>query len=580
MTATTATDLLSDPLTRRVKALELAMENLPVAVGLFQLDGRPLYLNRSFRDFYRVEERWSEDITFAEMISSGAFWDWKNDPKVFFERLLAKLKRDGVFEAQNDIGGRTVFIHDRLLEGDLILSTQRDITDQIQAEKRVSFLASHDVLTELPNRATFNDTLDSRIAEARATRRKLSVLSVDVDRFKDINDVFGHAAGDVVLATMADRFKQCLGTDDIVARLGGDEFCFLSSGPNQPESADLLARRLSEAAKAPISFNGHTLKVGLSIGLAVYPQDGKDRAALLNSSDAALYRAKAEGRGVIRSFDSSMDKRMHDQRLLQRDLQGAVARGELELHYQPQATVDCTVYGFEALVRWRHPSRGLLGPATFVPVAEESGLIVEIGEWVLREACREATTWQTPLKLSVNLSPVQFRHGDLVQLVQGVLLETGLNPTRLELEVTEGVLVRDFSRALYTLRALKALGVQIAMDDFGTGYSSLSYLQAFPFDTLKIDKSFIARLAKDHHADEIVRAVIGLGRGLNIPVVAEGVETDLQRSFLEREQCQNIQGYLIGKPLPIEDYGTLTDPSAEMDESEAQPVRRRQARKA
>lgn len=546
----------------RLRALELTVENLPLAVGLLQLDGRPLYLNRSFRELYAVEERWHEDITFAELISSGALWDWKIDPNAYFERLIATLKRDGVFEAQNEIGDRTVFIHDRLLDGDLILTTQRDVTDKVTAERRVSFLATHDVLTELPNRATFTEALDCRIEEARATRRKLSVLSLDIDRFKDINDVFGHAAGDAVLSTMAERFKLCLGPGDCVARLGGDEFCFISSGGNQPDGGDQLARRLSEAARAPIDFQGQALKIDLSIGLSVFPDDGEDRTSLLNSSDAALYRAKAEGRGRIRAFEPSMDKRIHDQRMLLLDLRHAVERGELELHYQPQATVDCKVYGFEALVRWRHPEKGLLGPNHFVPIAEESGLIVEIGEWVLREACREAATWSAPLKLSVNLSPVQFRHGDLIQLVHAVLLESGLNPTRLELEVTEGVLVRDFSRALHTLRGIKALGVQIAMDDFGTGYSSLSYLQAFPFDTLKIDKSFIARLSKDHHADEIVRAVIGLGRGLNIPIVAEGVETNEQRVFLENEQCQNIQGYLVGKALPIASYGALVETAA------------------
>ncbi|GEO84280.1 MULTISPECIES: putative bifunctional diguanylate cyclase/phosphodiesterase [Alphaproteobacteria] len=548
----------TNSLRHRVKALELAMENLPLAVGLLQLDGRPLYLNRCFRDFYHVDERWHKDITFAEMISSGALYDWKSDPRVFFERLVATLKRDGIFEAQHEVGDRILAIHDRLLEGDLILSTQRDVTDQVRAERRVSFLATHDVLTELPNRAVLTEALDSRIEEARVTQRKFSVLSVDVDRFKDINDVFGHAAGDAVLSALGKRFKDCLGPTDVVARLGGDEFCFLSGGKNQPESAGALARRLSEAAKLPIQFNGHPLTVGLSIGLAIYPDDGEDRASLLSSSDAALYRAKADGRGAIRTFEPSMDRRMHDQRVLQLDLQNATQNGELELLYQPQASVDRTVYGFEALVRWRHPTKGLLGPDFFIPIAEESGQIIEIGEWVLRTACREAATWPAHLRISVNLSPVQFRHGDLVQLVQSILLETGLEPTRLELEVTEGVLVHDFSRALHILRGLKALGVQIAMDDFGTGYSSLSYLQAFPFDTLKIDKSFTAKLSTDNHANEIVRAVIGLGRGLNIPIVAEGVETPEQLDFLTQERCQNIQGFLIGKAEPIEAYAEIT----------------------
>lgn len=571
----------ADDAESRVKALELVMENLPIAVALFQIDGRPLYANRAFRQLHNLQDKLATDVTFDKMVEGDFLSDWKTDPKAFFERLITTLKKDGVFTAQTEIGDRIIAIHDRLLEGDLILSTQQDVSDRVRAERRVNFLASHDTLTELPNRAAFTQTLDSLIEEARATRRKLCVLSVDLDRFKDVNDIFGHAAGDAVLAEMARRFQRCLGPDDVAARLGGDEFCFLSFGDNQPEAADRLAHRLSEATEVPVEFHGQALKIGLSIGLAVFPDDGEDRVAVVNSSDAALYRAKSEGRGAIRSFEPDMDRRIHDQRRLQHDLRLAVEHGELELRYQPQATVDCTVYGFEALVRWRHPTRGLLGPDAFIPVAEESGLIVEIGEWVLRQACREAASWRAPLRLSVNLSPVQFRHGDLVQLVHSVLLETGLSPSRLELEVTEGVLVRDFARALHILRGLKALGIQIAMDDFGTGYSSLSYLQAFPFDTLKIDKSFIARLSKDGHADEIVRAVIGLGRGLNIPIVAEGVETHEQRAFLEREHCQNIQGFLIGKALPIADYGMLTATEAPPPvETPAKPSTRRDRKSA
>ncbi|MBP1850192.1 putative bifunctional diguanylate cyclase/phosphodiesterase [Rhizobium halophytocola] len=541
----------------RLAALELTIESLPLAVGLFWLDGRPVLLNRHFRELYDVGERWEADITFAKLIANGAFSDWKSDPAAFFERLVETLKRDGEFKARNEVGNRMLAVHDRLLGDDLILTMQKDITEQVHAEARITFLANHDTLTELPNRASLNAMLDNRIENARACHAKLGLLLVDVDRFKDINDVFGHAAGDAVLSEISRRFLACRGEDDIAARLGGDEFCFLSPSDNQPEAAEMLAHRLLEAAREPVLFEGRQLKVGLSIGISIFPQNGMDRGALLAAADAALYRAKAEGRGMVRMFEPEMDERIHDQRMLQHDLQRAIDCDELELYYQPQARITGEIYGFEALIRWRHPTRGLLSPNVFIPIAEECGLILEIGEWVLRTACRNAVTWAAPLQISVNLSPVQFRHDDLSTTVLQILMETGLSPERLELEITENVLVKDFARALQTLRSLKKLGVHIAMDDFGTGYSSLSYLQSFPFDTLKIDRSFISRLNTDHLTDAIVRAVIGLGRGLDVPIVAEGVETEEQRAFLAGEHCQNIQGFLIGRPQEIGDYADI-----------------------
>jgi predicted signal transduction protein with EAL and GGDEF domain len=294
------------------------------------------------------------------------------------------------------------------------------------------------------------------------------------------------------------------------------------------------------------------LRVGLSIGIAIFPTDAADAAMLQSNADAALYSTKANGRGQVRFFEPDMDERLRERRALQRDLQCAVERGEVAVHYQPQSRVGDGVIGFEALVRWRHPSRGQIAPKTFIPLAEESGLIISIGEWILREACREAASWPRPLQIAVNLSAVQFQHGDLPAMVHSVLLETGLAAHRLELEITEGVLLGDFSRALSILRRLKGLGVHIAMDDFGTGYSSLSYLQSFPFDKIKIDQSFVQNLARSPHSAAIIRAVIGLGRGLSLPVMAEGVETAEQLAFLTDEACDEVQGYLVGRPLPIE----------------------------
>ncbi len=543
----------------KLEAIKAAMDNLPIAVVLVDLDGRLLYENNAFRILHGRDTSWVTDHeTFAELAQSGRLSDWTQDPIAYFERLKRKLLADGFAEIEIEIGGKIIAVHDILLDGQYILSTQQDITARVKAEQRVSYLAHHDPLTDLPNRTHFSARLDSLIEESRVTRRRFGIMSFDVDRFKDINDLYGHNAGDIVLTELARRLKHALGPQDLAARLGGDEFTVISVGDGQPEAITRLAENLSQSMEQEIEVDGRSLRVGLSIGIAMFPQDGDDAVTLLTNADAALYRAKAEGRGRFCAFNAGMDRRMHDRRVLQQDLRHAIKRQELALHYQPQASVSGEIFGFEALLRWYHPSRGLISPDQFVPLAEESGLIVEIGRWVLREACREAASWPNRLKIAINVSPIQFRQENLVSDVHTVLLQTGLSPDRLELEVTEGVLVQDFARALQILRGLKALGIQIAMDDFGTGYSSLSYLQAFPFDTIKIDKSFTAKLNADSSADEIVRAVIGLGRGLNIPIVAEGVETEEQRAFLEDAQCQHIQGYLIGKAEPIAEYSDLT----------------------
>jgi predicted signal transduction protein with EAL and GGDEF domain len=355
------------------------------------------------------------------------------------------------------------------------------------------------------------------------------------------------------LHTVAKRLG-AVAEDAFVARLGGDEFALIVAGDPQPAEVESLAERLLATVTEEFRLDRHSIRVGVSIGIAIYPTDGTDPAALLANAEAALYRAKADGRGSIRFFEADMDLRLRQRRALVHDLRIAIARDELVLHYQPQARIDGEVIGFEALVRWLHPQRGLVLPATFIPVAEESGLITQLGEWVLRAACREAASWPKPLSIAVNLSPAQFRHGDLPGLLHRVLLDAGLSPSRLELEITESVLIDDLSRALSILRRLKMLGVRVAMDDFGTGYSSLSNLQSFPFDKIKIDRSFIANLHANPQSAAIVRAVIALGRGLDLPVIAEGVESKEQLAFLSSEACAEIQGYLIGRPLPIEAY--------------------------
>jgi diguanylate cyclase (GGDEF)-like protein/PAS domain S-box-containing protein len=437
-----------------------------------------------------------------------------------------------------------------------LISVIRDLTERRRHEQLIAHMAHHDSLTELPNRAAFNECIAATLDLAAASGDSFGLFSLDLDRFKAVNDVFGHAVGDTLLRQVAARLEQaCQGA--FLARIGGDEFAVITSTGPQPATAEALAGKLCAALDTDIDIDGVPLRVGLTVGIALFPQDGADTVTLIANSDAALYRAKAEARGSIRFFEQSMDKQLRDKRALQHDLRSALTRGELELHYQPQAHIGGDITGFEALVRWHHPLQGMVAPGVFIPLAEESGLIIDLGEWILRTACREAASWPRPLHIAINLSPVQFQHGDLPKLVHQVLLETGLPPSRLELEITEGVLIGDFNRAVSILRRLKNLGVHIAMDDFGTGYSSLSYLQSFPFDKIKIDKSFIANLGHSQQAAAIVRAVIALGRGLDLPVVAEGVETKEQLKFLADELCNEIQGYFIGRPKPIVDYADL-----------------------
>jgi diguanylate cyclase (GGDEF)-like protein/PAS domain S-box-containing protein len=442
-----------------------------------------------------------------------------------------------------------------------LISVVRDLTLRKRHEQRIAHMAHHDPLTELPNRAAFNECIAATIDLAARSVESFAVLCLDLDRFKSVNDVFGHSAGDTLLREVSRRLEGvCEGA--FLARVGGDEFTVITPTGVQPEIAERLAERFCAALDNDIEVDGNPMRVGLTIGVAVFPQDGADAVALLANADAALFRAKSEARGSVRFFEVAMDKQLRERRALQQDLRSAVAREELDLHYQPQAHIGGEITGFEALARWHHPRMGLIPPGTFIPLAEETGIIVALGEWVLRSACREAASWPKPLRVAVNLSPVQFQRGDLAKLVHEILLETGLSPSRLELEITEGVLIGDFTGAVATLRRLKNLGVRIAMDDFGTGYSSLSYLQSFPFDKIKIDQTFVANLAHSRQAVTIIRAVIALGRGLDLPVVAEGVETQEQLNFLAVEQCSEIQGYFVGRPRPIEEYADVVGRTA------------------
>jgi diguanylate cyclase (GGDEF)-like protein/PAS domain S-box-containing protein len=509
---------------------------------------RSSLIGKTCHDVYsreQAEDTWARDEQALRRggeitVREGMFHPASGEPRSVIEKMLTI----------NDAAGQPQYL----------VIVVDDVTEQKRSAERIAFMAHHDPLTGLPNRVRFSERLDMAFEEALKSQGAFAILCIDIDRFKEINDVFGHGVGDEFLRIVARRLQQAAGSA-FLARLGGDEFTMISPIGPQPAIAEALVERLFDTACGDVEIEGHQTRISVSVGISVFPADGAEANTVLSNADAALYRAKREGRNTFRFFDSEMDRRTRERHALQHDLRAAIGRGELVLHYQPQARMKGEVIGFEALIRWIHPVRGLILPGNFIPAAEENGLIVQIGEWTLREACREAASWEAPLQIALNLSPVQFRYGDLPGLVHRVLLETGLNPSRLELEITESALVGDFSRAVSTLRRLKALGVKIAMDDFGTGYSSLSYLQAFPFDKIKIDRSFIMNLSDNPQAVTIVRAVIGLARGLDLPVIAEGVETEDQLAFLTREDCDEVQGYLIGRPCPIDHYAGLTDPS-------------------
>jgi diguanylate cyclase (GGDEF)-like protein/PAS domain S-box-containing protein len=541
--------------------LDTIIENVPSPIIVKNIsDLRYLLINRAAEKYLGVDRSVMLGKTAGEVMPrSSADKIEAEDQKLIESGEVAFLSEHVVATPAN---GTRIVTATRLPVKDTdgmpqyLISVINDLTERKHHEQRIEHLARHDPLTDLPNRTAFNDCIASTIGLAAGSRESFALLCMDLDRFKAVNDVFGHAVGDALLREVGRRLG-AVSHGAFLARLGGDEFAVITPTGMQPAAAETLAERLSAALDSDIEINGNTLRVGATIGIGIYPQDGTDAAALIANADAALFRAKAEMRGSIRFFEISMDKQLRERRALQQDLRSASAHNELALHYQPQAHIDGEVTGFEALVRWHHPRHGLVPPDTFIPLAEESGLIVPMGEWILRMACREAASWPRPLHIAINLSPVQFQHGDLPRLVHQILLETGLAPSRLELEITEGVLIGDFTRAVAILRRLKGLGVRIAMDDFGTGYSSLSYLQSFPFDKLKIDQSFVANLGHSQQAATIIRAVIALGRGLNLPVVAEGVETEEQLRFLASENCNEIQGYLVGRPQPIDEYAEV-----------------------
>ncbi|MDK1374850.1 MULTISPECIES: EAL domain-containing protein [unclassified Sinorhizobium] len=424
----------------------------------------------------------------------------------------------------------------------------RDLSQRKEAERTIEHLAHHDALTDLSNRSSFDRRMAQAIAVASARNEPLAVFCLDLDRFKAVNDIFGHGEGDRILRKVADILRTACAEGDTIARLGGDEFAIIQPSAG-PEAARQLSERILRLFAEEMDTSRDPMAVGVSIGVAIYPADGMTADRLCNNADTALYRAKQTGKGIACFFDAEMDAAVRTRRQMENDLRHAVVRRQLFLEYQPLVDVrDDRVVGYEALLRWQHPDRGLVSPSVFIPIAEESGSIIQIGEWVLEQACLEAVRWNEPLAISVNISPVQFLLPNLFDQIEGVLRRTGLEPRRLELEITEAVLMHNRDDVLATLVRLRLLGVRIVMDDFGTGHSSLSNLQNFPFDKLKIDCSFTAALDKDPAAHAIIRAIIALGQSLNLPVVTEGVETERQKQIIVEEGCRQIQGFLSGRP--------------------------------
>ena len=522
--------------------LEAALENMNQGLCLFDSNDRLVVANRRFAELFGAPELGASAA--AVLNSSGLVGLMK----------LSQADTAAVFSCSLP-DGRNIAVTQRPVRAGGWVATYEDTTERRAAEARLTHMAQHDQLTGLANRAVFQEHMRQVLGHAQAGHAQadsaVAVLCLDLDRFKAVNDALGHAAGDTVLRTVAQRLRECTRDTDLIVRIGGDEFVIVQAAANQPAAATALAHRLVAALSQPVDLDQQQVVIGTSIGVAVSEAASDTAETLLRAADIALYRAKADGRGTIHFFEAAMDVLVQARRKLELELRNALVLKQFELFYQPLVNAEQGgIEGFEALVRWRHPDRGLVSPTAFIPVAEEIGLIGPLGEWVISKACFDAAKWPGSLKVAVNLSPAQFRHRSIAEHVQAALELSGLPAGRLELEITESVLLQDDADVMKTLFALRALGVRISMDDFGTGYSSLSYLRRFPFDKIKIDQSFVQGMVKHEDCRAIVRAVIGLGQSLKIAVNAEGVETAEQWDALRAEGCDQVQGFLFSKPRP------------------------------
>ena len=545
-------------LSEKSQHLDTAINNMTQGLLLFDSSGRLVICNQRYIDLFGL----STDVVkpgahLRDLIQHrqerGSFI---GDVDAYCARFLdpdSSLVQDTVTSTPD---GRTIrLIFKRSPDGGWA-TTMEDVTEGRRVQARIEHLAHYDALTNLPNRSLFQRHAEGLLLETEG--REFAILYIDIDEFKRINDTLGHLIGDEFLKSVAERLRQSVGPEDFIARLGGDEFAILQHGIDSAEDVHALVARIYQALRTPFDCHGHQFSSDASIGIAIAPRDGSDLFDLLKNADLAMYAAKAAGRRTYRFFDPAMEQQANHRRELEADLRAALAEGSFELHYQPQVDLRSDrVTGCEALLRWRHPVRGMVSPADFVPVAEETGLIEEIGQWVLRTACAEAANWPNHVRIAVNVSPIQFRSETLSLKVASVLSETGLDPRRLELEITEAVLIADDDAALATLNQLRALGVHIALDDFGTGYSSLQYLQRFPFDKIKIDRSFVKEVTRNSSSASIIRAVVSIAADRNMVTTAEGVETLQQRETVQNLGCTQMQGYLFSAARPAQEVRAL-----------------------
>lgn len=546
--------------------LQAAVANMPQGLCMFDRLERLIICNARYAEVYGIDPaKIRPGMTLAEILELRlAAGTYHGDPATYLSRRNSTGRGSEAFDLIVELAnGRIVQVAKQPLKDGGWVGTHEDITERRLAEARIYHMARHDALTDLPNRSFLKESLAEGLKRVRRGET-MAALCIDLDRFKAVNDTLGHPIGDQLLQAVARRIRDCIRETDTAARFGGDEFAVLQFGVPQPQAATVLASRLVEMLGTPYAIGDHQLVIGCSVGIALAPSDGEDAEELLKNADLALYRAKLDGRGLYRFFEPEMDAQVQARRLLELDLRGALVNKEFALHYQPLIDVATReVNGLEALLRWTHPRRGSVSPAQFIPLAEETGLIVSIGEWVIRQACNDAAAWPEHVKIAVNISPVQFKNASLVPVILSALASSGLPANRLELEITESVLLQDTAATLAVLHQLRALGVRVSMDDFGTGYSSLSYLRSFPFDKIKIDQSFVRDMIGNKQSLAIIQAVASLGATLGMATTAEGVETRDQLAQLQAHGCTEVQGYYFSKPKPVEEIARLYFPQVD-----------------
>jgi diguanylate cyclase (GGDEF)-like protein len=550
--------------TLRIRNLQFdtAINNMSQGLCLFDATHRLIVCNDRYVEMYDLpRDRVGPGTSLAEIVDmrfeAGSFPAMSKEEYLHWRTKVAVSAEptDSIVELRN---GRTFKIRHRPMPDGGWVATHEDITEQRRSEVKIEYMAHHDSLTDLANRVLLNERLEHALGRRIHREEMVAVHHLDLDQFKAVNDTFGHLAGDKLLKIVADRLRGLVRETDTIARMGGDEFVIVQGPIRDPADATSLAQRIIVLMSEPYDLDGHQAVIGASIGIAVGPGDGLRPDKLLRNADLALYRAKGDGRGTFRFFEPAMDLQMQTRRIMEQDLRKALPAGEFELYYQPVVNLASNeISGFEALIRWNHPEKGIVAPAAFIPLAEEIGFIVPLGEWVIRQACATAAQWPGDLHVAVNISAVQFRSPGLMQVIVGALAASGLQPTRLEIEITETVLLQNKETTLALLHQLRALGIRIAMDDFGTGYSSLTYLQCFPFDKIKIDRSFVKDITENTGSLNIVRAVAALANGMGMTATAEGVETSEQLDKITSEGCTEMQGYLFSRPLPVHEIERL-----------------------